>query len=258
MSRIRLFLLYLPGLVWISLLAMTSGCSTTKDDRLGLQIDGLAYIPARIAVLPCRTWPEQASYRGMLLSNVSRDVKSDLCKAIDQFVVDGFKNQPYMRGISPTVVLALLEREKEDELLDRIDELWRRQPGDCSRCTSASAYYNQAIAQRESWRLWLSRFSRAAFNSDAVLIPFITYTHEGRTVERGLTVAHRNAGGLLALIDTNTGTLIWTGGREAQARQQKPNAQSGPDEPTFPDWPEVISRLLIDELWMQFPGRQNY
>ncbi|MFW7377820.1 MAG: hypothetical protein ACOH5I_03290 [Oligoflexus sp.] len=257
MTRFRQSSLCLAGLMAV-FLSVIGACTHSNNEQLGLQIDNLAYIPARIAVLPCRLWPEQASYREMPLSNIPEDNRRELCQNLDQFVVEGFKNQPYMRGISPSVVLALLEREEKLDILDRIDELWRRQPSDCSNCTNAVSYYKQAISERESWRLWLSEFSRAAFNSDAILIPFITYAHEGRTEERGLSVAYRNGGTILLLIDTNTGALIWAGGREAQARRQLPKTQAGPESPEYPAWSELVNRLLIDEIWQQFPGRQNY
>lgn len=258
MAQVKYSPIGLAGLLLLIINGILAACFHSNSSHYGLQSNDLAYIPARIAVLPCRQWPEQASYRDMPLSNISEDIREELCTALDSFVLEGFQGQPYMRGISPKVVQALLEREDQEELLDRIDEVWRRQNGDCTRCSSPTRYYQETVQKRNNWRLWLSNFSRAAFNSDAILIPFVTYAHESRTDERGLMVAFRRTGAMLMLIDTNTGALIWTGGREAQAQHQMPRAQAGPGQPDFPEWTEVMDRLFISEIWQQFPGRQNY
>lgn len=235
-----------------------TACRHTNQASYGLQSDNLAYIPARIAVLPCRLWPQTAGYPGMSLSNVDRDRLLDICESFDSFIIEGFQGQPYMRGISAGVVKQLLEREGQLDILTEIDEHWRRQTGECAKCNRAIDYYKQVLSARQPWRIWLTGFSRTAYNSDAILFPLLTYVHEGRLDDRGITISFRKIGGLLLLIDTNTGELIWAGGREAEARRQLPRREAGPDEPPLPEWSEVYERLFTIELWQEFPGRQNF
>jgi hypothetical protein len=194
----------------------------------------------------------------MPLTNVDSAVTTKICEEFDQFVIHGFSNQPYMRGLSPKVVKSLLTKNDQLAQLDQMEQHWRRAGNDCMACTDAVTYYQEAIAERESWRLWLTSFSRAAYHSDALLLPFIIYAHEGRRDDRGLIVAYRQVGIALLLIDTNNGQLIWAGGRTAEGRRQEPRAKTGPEIPAYPPWEEVMNRLFVNEIWQEFPGRQNF
>ena len=75
---------------------------------------------------------------------------------------------------------------------------------------------------------------------------------------RAVINARRAASIALLLVDTNTGELIWSGGREAEISNK-----------VFADYPRVKTmlpppqedlkkHLFTDAVWLGFPGRQIY
>jgi hypothetical protein len=228
-------------------------CVTPEKGAYGVQAEQLARIPARIAVLPCRPWPQGARFVGQPeLKLPPEDVKV-LCDKFDQFVLEGFDGQPYMRGISPRVVLKLLEQNQQPNPLTRIDELWFRPGQACESCQHPATYYRDVIAPRPDWRAWLTNFSRNASQSDAILLPLIVSADKGTKNDRGLIFNFRQAALALLLIDTNNGELIWIGGREAETRL--PKEKDAPDQ--LPDIDDFHRNLFIPDLWLEFPGRQT-
>lgn len=256
MSKIRC--LFFLNLTLSFLLVFSSACTHTQPRQHGIQTESLAYIPARIAVLSCATWPEKASFFDMQLSNVSEKMQNNLCKEFDRFVLEGFNNQPYMRGLSPQVVSALLEREGKSDLLAKKPKLWLSQPYGCDNCSNIVEYYENKVAENNAWLSWLSEFSRSAYNSDALLVPFLNFVQEGRSENRGLQIAFRRAEITLLLIDTNNGQLMWSGGKLGLSQNQSLPEQLPSTELELPKWDGLYSRLFSEQVWLAFPGRQNY
>lgn len=228
-------------------------CVTPEKGDYGVQAEQLARIPARIAVVPCRPWPQGARFVNQPeLKATPEDIKA-LCEKFDQYVLQGFDGQPYMRGISPRVVLKLLEQSQQPDLLTKIDELWFRPGQACESCQHPASYYREVIAPRPDWRAWLTNFSRSASQSDALLLPLIIEADKGTLNDRGLVFNFRRARIALLLIDTNNGELIWIGGRETETRlpKEKDTAEK------LPDLDDFYRNLFIPDLWLEFPGRQT-
>lgn len=239
---------------FLGLWSLTSSCISTPAEY-GIQDQAVAFIPARIAVLPCKVWPRGLNYKGLPLSNIASEKIQDLCTKTDSFIIDGFTDQPYMRGISPSIVSQLLEKNEKPELLDEMSQTLLSESG-CSDCNSPITYYKKAISDQKDWRIWLNSFSRAVANSDAVLLPFVIFSYEGRTNDRGIETSYRQAGLLLFLIDTNSGKLVWAGGRQAEIKNQGEPYDS--KKPDIPSWQALEQRLFVSDIWQDFPGRQNY
>lgn len=230
------------------------GCETQSTPKIGVQKEYVAYIPARIAVLPCRLWPQGALFPGQAPTTLPTEA---LCEQMDQYVLRGFDGQPFMRGLSPKVVQALLERNGQTKLMSGLEDLWFRPGQACEKCKTPAAYYRSAIAPRTEWRTWLSTLSRATTNSDAIFLPFIVSIQEEKVDDRGLFYAQRSAEIVFLLIDSNNGQLIWSGGRAAETRLP---VSKGPDAlkpEQYPSWDEVWKRVFTDDLWLEFPGRQT-
>ncbi len=208
--------------------------------------------------MPCRTWPSSASFIQRPLSNTSNEDLDQLCRNFGQFVISGFKDQPYMRGFSPQSILKLLERAQKKDLISNFDNHWKHLDTDCQKCLNTPSFYVQSIESRESWRLWLSSFSKAVRNADAILVPFVYYMYQKTYLDRGLLVSKRAAGVSLFLIDTNNGYLLWSGGREAFANNQILVGSTNKQKGSWPDWKQVEERLFVEEVWRDFPGRQVY
>lgn len=237
------------------------GISCTHTPKLvpyGTPEQHSGYVPARIAVLPCRTWPNSASFVTRPLTNVTSEDLDTLCKDFSQFVIEGFKDQPYMRGFSPKSTLSLLDAADQGNLLNEFDSHWQHTDKDCQKCTNTSSFYVHSIQNRETWRLWLSSLSKAVRNADAILVPFVYYMYEKNYIDRGLLISKRAAGVSLFLIDTNNGYLLWSGGREAFANNQLLVGSNVEQKGSWPDWKQVEERLFIEEVWRDFPGRQVY
>lgn len=223
-------------------------------DRFGVQPDYSSFIPARIAVGECRVWPETSQYVGQPKTNLAPSELEAICARFDQYVLDSFKDQPFMRGFSPKAIQKLLEGSEQKDLMKEIPVLWRPTAIDCRHCTTSPTWYKTMMAGQNNWRLWLNQFSKASRNSDALLMPFIVYARDTKENDRGLIVARRAVGVVMFLIDTNNARLVWSGGREAfvsnQVLQDAPNADVQP-----PPTADVFARLLVEDVWREFPGR---
>jgi hypothetical protein len=244
-------------IVTFLLMTSLSACVTPIQGGYGVQADQLAHIPARIAVTSCRVWPQGALYPSQKALQLAAEDLSRLCQRYDRAVLDGFEGQPYMRGLSPRVVQALLEKNQQGSLLAQLEQLWFRPGQVCAACQHPSSYYREVIAPRNDWRQWLSQLSRSASNSDALLLPLVLEGESRVIDDRGLFYASRSASLALLLIDTNNGQLIWIGGRTAQVRRALPGSQKEATPEQFPTWDELWTRLFTSDLWQEFPGRQN-
>ncbi len=239
------------------LIALTGvACAAPRSTiQMGMQPEYTTHVPARTAVLPCQRWPEQSRYAGLPLSNAEAEEFALLCSRIDEFILNGFKDQPYMRGFSPKAVAKLLQQAGQEGLVAKLPSLWQHQADSCGTCTNAAAYYRASIAARTPWRSWLGEFSAAARNADALLLPFVTYAYSDTINDRGLLVARRVLSMTILLIDTNNGDLIWAGGRSTQATNQRLMAAASTAAPAPPTWESACDRLLTEDIWRQFPGR---
>lgn len=241
------------ALIFLFFALIQTQCVTPEKGDYGVQAEQLARIPARIAVVPCRDWPQGARFVNQPELKASPEDLKALCEKFDQYVLQGFDGQPYMRGISPRVVLKLLEQSQQPDLLTKIDELWFRPGQACESCQHPASYYREVIAPRPDWRALLTNFARSASQSDALLLPLIIEADKGTLNDRGLIFNFRRARIALLLIDTNNGELIWIGGRETETRL--PKEEGAPD--TLPDLEDFYRNLFIPDLWLEFPGRQT-
>ncbi len=246
---------------WFSIL-LGSACTPTlsEDSPYGIETARTGYVPARIGLVFCQIWPDRASrIAGMPLSNVARAEMQKLCNDFDQFIAAGFDNQPFMKGVSPSYIEKLYAAgTKKPSISESIALQWEHKSNDCVGCRTATAFYHSSIASRKSWGVWLTEFAKATEGSDSILLPLIIYNTTSREDDRGLIVARRAAGLTLLLIDTNTGELIWSGGREADVVSKvfKDDPRSAALEP--PSQEELKKRLFTDALLLEFPGRQIY
>ena len=241
-------------------LLLLTGCVTNPDTtaQYGIQPEHAGYVPARIAIVPCQPWPSGARFQALPLTNVKPAAIQDLCESLDAYVLSGFNGQPYMKGFSPKAVTKSLAEANQQDLLGQLAALWMHTSGDCVQCATAPAYYKATIARRPSWLAWLNALSKAARNADSVLLPFVTFAGERTYDDRGLAVAERSAGVALLLVDTNNGELLWAGGREAAVQSKRLTGGSVAAPLAAPPWSDLTARLLTEELWREFPGRQVF
>ena len=222
----------------------------------GLQLNHSSFVPARVAVLHCQEWPNGARYKTLPLTNFSKDDVQQICKKFDDFVINGYDGQPYMRGISQKGVKRRLDKKLGEEFLQKVSSLWQHLETDCQNCTNPAQFYTLSIAERQQWRQWLVELSKNAKSADAVLLPMVTYGYNRTVNDRGVMVQEKGAGLTMLLIDTNNGYLLWAGGREAVSSNQSFHDNNAPLEP--PTDKSLYQRLFTDDIWKDFPGRQVY
>ncbi len=87
--------------------------------------------------------------------------------------------------------------------------------------------------------------------SDALLIPLIADADDTVIQDKDLKLQKKSAEILSLLIDTETGNLIWTGGRKASMSL---SALSGA-QPSQPSLEDLEARLFFTDHWFEFPGR---
>lgn len=244
---------------FLPLVLLASACVTVPEPvEQGVQPGLAGFVPARIAIAPCRPWPAPARFPALPLTSVADADLSARCAAVDAAVLKAFDGQPFMRGFSPKFVTGSLANAGAPQLLDQLAGLWRREANDCEDCKSVAAYYTSSLAPRAPYRAWLGDLSRNVRNADAVLLPFVTFAFERRYDDRGLLVAERAFGVSLLLVGTDRGELIWAGTRSAVAPTKRLAARGEADALVLPAWTAVEERVFTEELWRDFPGRQIY
>lgn len=243
------------------LIASFLGACTSTAPKIdyGLQPDHASYVPARIAVAPCQLWPKDAKFEDLPSSNANDADNKQLCEQFDKYVIQGFENQPFMRGYSPKNLMALLQKANQANALAEIPKLWASTGKEkCEDCENAAAFYRQVIEPRPEWRTWLNNLSKSARNADAILLPFVLYHYTDQRNDRGLFLARRAAGATILLIDTNYGYLLWAGGRRAEVVQQRLINNKNDRDIEAPGLDKLLERLLVEDLMKDFPGRQVY
>lgn len=243
-----------------SILFISCTSQVPDDAPFGVSPNKAGYIPARMALTSCMTWPERSSrMKNQPLSTATPAEMQKLCSDFDQFVAAGFENQPFMKGLSPKLVDKLYSSAGLTPSVSvAIAQQWQTKSEDCVTCITPPSFYTVSIAPRKQWNVWLAEFARATKGSDAILIPILVQygvTHEN---DRGLVVAKRSAIITLLLVDTTNGDLIWSGGREAEAVSKAFKEDPRSKNLLPPDPEEMKRRLFTDAVWLGFPGRQVY
>ena len=237
-------------------------CTTTRFETAqpGIQAGYSGFVPARIAVLPCRAWPDQTSLVSTWHSNVSAATLAELCARVDRFVLQSFVNQPYMNGFTPKLVSKMMRKAGHKDYMSEIDDLWRVQVDTkaCNYCAEPSLVYERLISRNPPWGLWLKRLSENTKYCDATLLPLLTNIHEGTADDRGLLEHRRHVSVFLMLIDTNSGRPIWTGKRQSTISSKLIKESTHHKTAAFPKWSVVMGNLLTEQLWEEFPGRMTY
>ena len=238
------------SLIVFCLILMGSNSCVTKDSSLseGTQPSFLGYVPTRIVVFPCRTWPKHAQIAALPAANISNKILTETCSAFDSKVLQAFENQPYMNGISPKALQKVLT-DHPTKLSD-IDQLWERDATTCLDCTDPGAFYRRSIAARIPWRTWLQQIADRTKDGDAILMPFIISMQQNQFTDRGIPMMRHSGTVALLLIDSRNGDLIWFRSRTAILDQlaQSITAAHNP-------WDLLRQRLWIPYLWDGFPGR---
>ncbi|MCB9228669.1 MAG: hypothetical protein H6618_03575 [Deltaproteobacteria bacterium] len=235
---------------------IVSCVSTDPSVNYGIRRGFEAYIPARIAVLSCRVMPPGLRYSGQFPFNVADEDLKGLCHDLDRRVIEGFSNQPYMKGFTPALVAAFLSKAGAEDMTEEISALWQSGVERCHSCENGPQAYQVVLENSVGWHDWLNRFSRHTDYADAILMPMISEAVERVSDDRGAWIAERYARIELFLIDTNNGKLLWAGGRSASISSQSLRKTSQTPPPPYPHWDRLKERLFTETIWQGFPGRQ--
>ncbi len=245
----------------IIFLLLTSCLHTAEPEaKFGINPSRKGFVPARIALIPCMTWPAGSTkVKYLPLINRPREELSTLCEDLDKYVADGFDNQPYMKGLSPRLIEKLYSSSgMTPSILEAITAEWKGQAGDCQDCKSLPELYVRSIQTRKSWQIWLANFSRATKGADALMVPLVLSVNTRIEDDRGILQSIRSGSVVILLIDTNDGSLLWSGGREAEVVYKALVGSVPRDKMKEPPVDDLKRRLLTDAIWIEFPGRQVF
>lgn len=241
----------LMGVCLSALLALSCATQPKPQPSPGIQNPAAAFARAKIAVLSCQSWPD---IKSGTKPKVDAAVIADLCRQFDRFVLDGFRGQPFMKGASPKGVEKKLRQSGGMPLLAKIYQTTPSPSRPCPSCQNPIDYYNSHMAADPAFRQLVNDFSRRSAYADTILLPVVFTIAESRRDDRGLRIYSRDAEVGIYLIDTNSGALVWYGGKQASVdnRYFKPPAVKN----LYPDWEILQDRLLVAGIWEEFPGRQ--
>ena len=249
-------------LLIVPLLFLLTSCVTNQlpDSRFGINPTRTGFVPARIALAPCMSWPDRATkIKAMPLINRPRDEIANVCADFDKYVADGFDNQPFMKGLSQKLVEKLyVASGMTPTIPESVTQEWRSLATDCQVCPSLPALYTSSIKTRTSWQLWLSKFSAATKGADAIMMPMILSTNTRIQDDRGILESIRSGAIAILLIDTDDGSLIWSGGREAEVIYKALADNTKRESMKEPPLDDLKRRLFTEAIWLEFPGRQVY
>lgn len=244
----------------VALLFCSCVTTTNYDEKYGIDPKRVGYVPARIALLPCSFWPNSASkINNLPTNNRPSEENVTLCEEFDKYVADGFDNQPFMKGLSPKLVEKLYTSAGlTPQLLTALSTEWAAHRNDCQNCQTLPALYRSSIGSRQSWQIWLSKLSSATKGADAVMIPLVLSSNTRTENDRGILLSIRSGAIGILLIDTNDGSLIWSGGRQAEVIYKAFANSVSARAMKEPPIDDLKRRLLTDAIWIDFPGRQIY
>jgi hypothetical protein len=244
------------------LVLLFCSCMTSKnlDEKYGIDAKRIGYVPARIALLPCMFWPTSGSkINDLSPNNRPPEENTVLCEEFDKYVADGFDNQPFMKGLSPKLVEKLYAAAGlSPQIFTAISTEWAAKNTDCKDCRSLPAMYKLSIKGRQQWQIWLSKVSSATKGADAVMIPLVLSSNTRIENDRGILLSIRSGSIGMLLIDTNNGSLIWSGGRQAEVIYKAFANSVSAKAMREPPLDDLKRRLLTDAIWIDFPGRQIY
>lgn len=241
---------------------LSTACITPvkTSERYGIEPHHEGFVPSRIALMPCVVWPDSALRITQLPpTNRPHEELAELCESLDKFISDGFDNQPYMKGLSPKLVEKLYGASNvKPNLTSILYQEWKSTSEKCESCDNVVAIYNQTIKPRPSWQIWLNQLSTATKGSDALLIPLILSANARIEDDRGLFSSIRSAAVAALLVDTNNGSLIWSGGRNSEVAFKSLITANGVPQMKIPPLDDLKRRLFTEAIWLEFPGRQIY
>ncbi|MEY2988084.1 MAG: hypothetical protein RJB13_1605 [Pseudomonadota bacterium] len=244
--------------LWQILLIALSpmGCVTPPPTSEGLQKDFEALSPARIAAFPPVLLPHPSS---ALTIDPATLMTYDIKASVESKILSAFKNQPGVNGISFNAVRAALKNNPK--LIETIDSEIRKTAQltsnnltreylllskACQQHQNLLGFYKFCVTESPNWQTLLNQFSASVYNSDTVLLPFITAVEkkleqESYVIRFGVSVL---------LIDTNTGKLMW--GRDRVEQIAMPS-----DKKQFAEVKTIIDAAFSEQFWADFPGRRS-
>ena len=240
--------------LYVLLVLGNSSCITNVKSGLSPEYEG--YISTRIATFPCQIWPKHLNFEGSGELNVGEDIQKQACQYFDDFIVEIFKNQPFVKGLSSNMTYKILEQNRQESKLD-LSTVWKRFDG-CFSCSNPQTLYARRIMKDPEWAVWLSNTSLSIKNADTILLPFITGIEELSYKEQGILIKRRALTVALLLIDTDNSKIIWSNFKKTDAAKKTFDSNKNDPEFKYTDWKMLYERVFTSQLFIDFPGRQIF
>ncbi len=244
---------YMLGLVLL-IVSGTYACVTNVKSGLNPEYEG--FISTRIATFPCQVWPKNLDFIGRGKLAVSEDIQRQACEYFDDFIVEVFKNQPFIKGLSAKMTYKVLKQTSLESKLN-LSSVWKKYEG-CSSCSNPQSVYAKNIMNDPGWSVWLANISISIRNADTLLLPFITGIEENSYKEQGILIKRRILTVALLLIDTDNSKIIWSNFKKTDAAKKTFDTYKNDPEFKYTDWKILYERVFTSQLFIDFPGRQIF
>lgn len=244
-------------LLMLSVYAISVSCVSSEPKvPMGIQPRYAALNPSRILSVPVFSIPDPSAPSKIDIAGIET---SGLIPLIEENVLNAFKDQPGVNGFTFAVVKGALGKSPNlwDTMNKQISETGKKLvtrealalttfSQDCIARKNFVEFYVFCIQPSKEWKDTLNALSAKIYNADTALLVFIN-DFEKREIEKKYTL--RTSISVL-LVDTNNGNLIW-------GKQVKDSLANPPSNKTFPEWSTLISSMLSEPFWAQFPGRKQ-
>ena len=241
----------------LSLIILAVGtCSCVTNLRSGLNPEYEGFISSRIATFPCQVWPDNLKFAGKEELGVDLQTQKQACEYFDDFIVEVFKNQPFIKGLSANMTYKVLQQKSKESKLN-LSKIWKNFEG-CSTCANPQTVYVKKIMPDPSWSVWLADLSINIRNADTLLLPFITGIEERSYEEQGILIKRRVLTVALMLIDTDNSKVIWSNFKKTDVAKKTFDTNKNDPEFKYTDWKILYERVFTPQLFIDFPGRQIF
>ena len=247
------------GLILLNLFVLVGCQSQPSGSSFGeLNTKYLGYIPVRTSVLSCLDLTDVGASQAS--EQLVAALRQEVCRLYDQFVLDGFKNQKFMRGYTPNAVekfykrtarLNPASRDHQKNFMTFLSSQLRTLRGLDSHQGSSSD-----LKLGEQWQEPLLEFSLDVGNSDALFLPVLTEIGTKKTSVQGEEVLRVQVHLHSILIDTTRNAVVWHSKIERFFYSKNLSSLENTNKQLDPSTlSKVFADLFLDHHWMSYPGR---
>ncbi len=246
-------------------------CQSSKPINLGIQKGFEAVNPAAVIAVPIFTIPDPSFEFSSIDPSILPTQK--IIPSLEDKIIESFNHQPNINGYPFAVIKKAIGMKPPvcDKLKPTLctppkstvwNDLNSAMQSVAARFSSRDIktrvlitpnclarknfieFYSYCLAQDKDWLAGLNTLSSRVLNADSALITVITHLENKEENQNYKTIGSF----AILLVDTNNGKLIW-------GNFKKEILINPPDKKYFPQWDDLLNKVLDADFWNGFPGR---